>query len=292
MKYKYKASIIIPTFNRFKLLCMTLDSLSNQSVDKNDYEVIIIDDGSTDATKDILKLYSNKLNLKYFFQENLGYRAAATRNKGIKMSASEICIFIDSGILLASKAIEEHLKYHEKFGICAVIGYVYGYDEYNENREKLLILQIDPHKIDEYIPLIIKNNILDLREKIFREIGYDMQNWPAPWVIFWSCNISIKHEILVKIGMFDEAYNTWGGEDTDLGIALHVNKIPIRFNPKIETVHFPHDKFKPSITDIELKRRTLNKKKYMYRKFGLPEIKTWFDIDTMNLNRYLLNDKR
>lgn len=131
-----KASIIIPTYNRATLLEKTLLSILNQSVTLDEIEVIICDDGSSDNTKNIVKKFKNKLRIHYVFQEDRGFRAAAARNLGIKKTNSPICVFIDSGILLSSKAIENHIISHERHDKnVAVIGYVYGFDDYSRNDE-------------------------------------------------------------------------------------------------------------------------------------------------------------
>ena len=66
-------SIIIPTFNRSNIITKTLDSILVQSY--SDYEVIIVDDGSTDNTQDIILSYKSKFsNLKYFKQEKSNHK--------------------------------------------------------------------------------------------------------------------------------------------------------------------------------------------------------------------------
>lgn len=87
-------SIIVPTYNRGGVLRECIDSLFNQTYPSNKYEVIVINDGSTDGTESFLKEYSiKKQSLKYYSQQNLG--AAAARNLGIEKSIGEILCFID-----------------------------------------------------------------------------------------------------------------------------------------------------------------------------------------------------
>lgn len=83
-------SVIIPTFNRAEPLTRTVDSVLSQSF--KDFELIIIDDGSTDNTKQVLSSYSGKL--QYHHQENKGICSA--RNAGALMASGAFLIFLDS----------------------------------------------------------------------------------------------------------------------------------------------------------------------------------------------------
>ena len=84
-------SVIIPTFNRAKFISSAIESVVNQVF--TDFELIIIDDGSTDNTKDIVTYYNND-KLKYYFQENK--ERSAARNKGIELSTGKYICFLDS----------------------------------------------------------------------------------------------------------------------------------------------------------------------------------------------------
>lgn len=84
-------SVIIPTYNRKNFLKIAIDSVLNQTYDN--YELIIVDDGSTDNTKNFIKDQKNP-KLKYYFQQNQG--PALARNLGIKKAKKEFVCFLDS----------------------------------------------------------------------------------------------------------------------------------------------------------------------------------------------------
>ena len=111
---KIKISVIIPTFNRNNLLKKSLKSLSEQSLNRNEYEVIICDDGSYESAVTIVKEFENKLNIKYCYHSNKGYRVALARNEGIYLAKGEICAFIDYGMIVIPEFLENHLKLHKK----------------------------------------------------------------------------------------------------------------------------------------------------------------------------------
>lgn len=86
-----RVSVIIPTYNRENYVVKALDSVLNQKF--KDYEIIVVDDGSTDDTKKIvINKYGHRL--RYIYQENSGVSAA--RNTGIKVAKGEWLAFLDS----------------------------------------------------------------------------------------------------------------------------------------------------------------------------------------------------
>jgi glycosyltransferase involved in cell wall biosynthesis len=88
-----KASVIIPVYNEERVVGECLDSLKNQTL--KDFEIILIDDGSTDKTKDILTSYSTTShNIKVFSQAHNG--PAQARNLGASHASSSILVFVDA----------------------------------------------------------------------------------------------------------------------------------------------------------------------------------------------------
>ncbi len=85
-------SIIIPTYNRSESLPLAVKSVQDQT--RDNWELIIIDDGSGDSTQEVLKGYLNDDRIKYYFQENQGVSVA--RNSGAKLATGDYLIFLDS----------------------------------------------------------------------------------------------------------------------------------------------------------------------------------------------------
>lgn len=86
-------SIIIPTFNAAKNIRKCLDSILNQTF--SDFEVLVINDGSTDETENILEEYSSKFsNIRVFNFSNSG--VGISRRRGISLAQGEYLIFVDS----------------------------------------------------------------------------------------------------------------------------------------------------------------------------------------------------
>lgn len=105
-------SVVIPIYNSSKFIMKTLSSLDKQSF--RNYEIIMINDGSTDNSMDILKSYSiNKNNVILYDQKNSGVSAA--RNKGIELANGEFVTFLDSDDIYAPTFLEKMLaKQNEK----------------------------------------------------------------------------------------------------------------------------------------------------------------------------------
>ena len=86
-------SIIVPVYNRAGEIEEFLSSFSDQD-SKTGFEIIIVDDGSTDELQEVLDSYAAKLKIRYFYQQNQGPGAA--RNRGMSEAAGELMVFIDS----------------------------------------------------------------------------------------------------------------------------------------------------------------------------------------------------
>jgi len=109
-------SVIIPTYNRADLVCNAIKSVLNQTF--KDVEIIIVDDGSTDDTREKIKKFKDKIH--YFYQENKG--ASAAQNKGIELSKGKwISILASDDIWLPRKLelqLEALNRLGDEFGAC------------------------------------------------------------------------------------------------------------------------------------------------------------------------------
>jgi glycosyltransferase involved in cell wall biosynthesis len=106
------ASVIIPTHNRKESLVKTLTSLSNQSLSTDYYEVIVVDDGSTDRTGEIQD-FKYPYSINYIYQLNQG--SAKARNNGALAARGRFLIFIDDDILVEPDYISGLLQIHNHY---------------------------------------------------------------------------------------------------------------------------------------------------------------------------------
>ena len=99
-----KLSIIIPLYNKEKYIHRCLDSLIHQDISLNEYEIIIVDDGSTDSSYSIAKNYVEKhVHVHLFRQKNGG--AGAARNKGLEKASGDYVYFLDADDYIAGNVL-------------------------------------------------------------------------------------------------------------------------------------------------------------------------------------------
>ncbi len=173
-------SLIIPTFNRAKELSKAIDSIINQSLDN--WNLIIVDDGSTDNTKDEIQKYLVTDKIKYVYQQHSGVSVA--RNHGIKLAASDHIIFLDSDDKLYPNLIHDLTKIDFK-----------NYD--------LIFWEIKKYLGKS--TSIIKPQKL---EKIYHRLEAN----------FLSGSVCYRKEILVNVGGFDP--NIKFGENFEMGMRI------------------------------------------------------------------------
>lgn len=111
-------SVIIPVYNRQDTISISLNSLINQSY--NNFEVIIIDDGSYDSTSRVIEKYlESDIRFKYIYQDNSG--VAIARNKGLELATGNYVCFLDSDDYYESKFLEkmyEKIKENHENEVC------------------------------------------------------------------------------------------------------------------------------------------------------------------------------
>lgn len=189
MEKRPKVSVIIPTYNRKDYVTEAIDSVLNQTY--KDFEVIVVDDGSTDGTGEILKeKYRNKI--RYFYKENGG--CASARNYGIRNALGKYIAFLDSDDKYLPKKLEDQvgiLEENKQYGFVSSDIIILG------NKRQYLFKTIRPDK---------NGNIA----------------YPLFMFTFFSlCASMFKKSCFDKAGYFNETmrYN----EDTDMLLRVGVN---------------------------------------------------------------------
>lgn len=112
-----KITIIIPAYNQGCYIADALNSILNQSF--NNYEIIIVDDGSTDTTKAVVASYLTDERVSYIYQKNSG--VASARNKGISMARGEYLCFLDADDELLPGSFQKRIAFFEAFPIFDVL---------------------------------------------------------------------------------------------------------------------------------------------------------------------------
>ncbi len=172
-----KVSVIIPTYNREKLITKTVESVLAQTY--KDYEIIIVDDGSTDQTKEALKPYLSQSHIHYLYQKN--QKQAKARNTGIKHSVGENIAFLDSDDLWDPKKLELQVEVLEEK---PRIGMVYS----NQS-----IMANDFHQEKQkYPPGILRSGF------IFKDLLLRKYYCSTPTIL-------VRRTVLDDVGLLDES---------------------------------------------------------------------------------------
>jgi GT2 family glycosyltransferase/glycosyltransferase involved in cell wall biosynthesis len=209
-KKQPRISVILPTFNRAKFLMSSLQSLINQGIPKEDYEVIVIDDGSQDNTHDICMNFSSNLPLRYYYQENSGISVA--KNHGISVSSGNILFFFDDDDVASQNLLYEHLMIHERNPEenSAVLGYTTWHPSLRITEVMHFITDIGQYLF----------SYKDLEDGQILDFRY-----------FWGGRTSCKKSFLLKYGIFNEQFR-FGSEDIELGYRLSKHGLKVIYNRK------------------------------------------------------------
>ncbi len=182
---KSKVSVIIPTFNRSIYVLDAIRSVLDQSYEN--IEILVIDDGSTDGTKEELASLVEKGAIHYIYQENQGRSAA--RNRGISLATGNYLAFLDSDDLLESGTL---IKQVEFLARNPEMGLVHGgYSKFDDSK---------------------------------KDLGYRNPSWFSGWIypkllLMWTTllaipTVMVPRQVLNEVGGFDESL--YIGEDLDL----------------------------------------------------------------------------
>lgn len=194
--------IVIPTYNRAQALRICLEHLEKQSW--TDFEVIVVDDGSTDSTPQQMEQYLSKgaLRLRYFRQENSG--PARARNFAISLTQSPLCLIIGDDIFASTDFVKTHLRFHQENPDLYVAGL--GLTRWSESGQTV-------------------TPFMRWLDESGTQFSYhDLLAGTAPnWKHFYTSNLSLKMEVL-RENPFNETFTraAWFMEDLELGYRLEV----------------------------------------------------------------------
>jgi glycosyltransferase involved in cell wall biosynthesis len=191
-------SVIIPSFNRAPIINRAVQGVLDQTF--QDFEILIVDDGSSDNTKEILQAFTSDNRIKYIFQNNAGVCSA--RNTGAKQATAEFLVFLDSDDTVEKSWLEDfyHLAIQNKHWLFCSMKIV------KPDSREYLVSALDPYKNGK-----IKGNSI-----------------PGSW--------AIRKDIFFKVGMFDE--NVKFGENVELRFRLDKEKLALGIIDKYNFTYF------------------------------------------------------
>ena len=222
-------SVVIPTYNRLPILQKCLVAMERQIFTDSkvtDYEIILVDDGSSDRT--LAWLAENRANLphvKVIEQNHQG--AAAARNLGVKSAAGDTIVFIDSDLVVT-----------ETFLQCHADALLKGEGDLNSDR------------LFTYGAVINTNNFENPTSE-----PYKITDFSAAY--FATGNVAIARKWLDEAGLFDTGFQLYGWEDLELGVRLKKLNLKLIKCPEAVGYHW-HPAFNleqiPQMIEREIER--------------------------------------
>ena len=223
-------SVIIPSYNGKKELPAVLQNLFRQNLSKQNFEVIVIDDGGFDGTGKILKeqAFLKKMNFKYIYfprkkkrrRGDHRFRAGPARNLGVKQAEGAGLVFLDSDILVGEGYLKSALKALERHNVIQ-------HPRFHLKRKA----PTEYSKINPVAHTFVRGN--GYWEKFYAD-GKNWNNKRLPWKYVSTNSLCLKKELFKKAGRFRRNYTCYGFEDTDLGWRLyqmgrkfHLNDFPV-----------------------------------------------------------------
>lgn len=209
-------SVIIPTYNRASPLRRLLEALAQQTYPSEKWEVIVVDDGSTDSTSEEVAARKYPFRLRCFGQSNLG--AVAARNLGARQSSADVLVFLDDDVVVEPRYIACLANEHERYDRAVIMGTFKPY----------ITAQNPPFRA------ICANNEL-------ADVG--LGDWgTASFTECVSHNLSIRLEHFLAIGMFqDPSHGQWPNwDDIDLAYRAYQAGFSFRRLPEAVGCHIDY----------------------------------------------------
>ncbi len=208
-------SVVIPTYNRAACLEQTLEALAACRCDPPRFEVIVIDDGSTDGTREVLDrcLSAGKLDLRFRTQANS--RPASARNHGTRLAWADLVLYLGDDTIPEPSLVRAHYRLHEASpGRVAVVGYT------------------------PYHPSLGRDPFLFFLQEMGHQFGYGLIEDPddLPFNFVYSSNLSVPRELLGD-GPFNEAIRAAAWEDVELGLRLKERGVRVLYEPLAVAYH-------------------------------------------------------
>jgi len=208
---KLKLSVIMATYNRAETIPVTLRHLAEQELDPADYELIVIDDGSSDDTRAVVHEWIPRLPFRVTYLHHSNHGPGYSQNRGLEVARAPIVLLMADDIFMSPQALRLHLAMHEAHPGQEVA--VFGLVKQSPTLDGSVFLRTwDPFGF---------RSLAGLQE--------------LPYYRFGACNVSAKREFVMRYGPFREQRGRGGPlahEDAELGSQLARGGLRILFCPE------------------------------------------------------------
>ena len=206
-------TIQLCTYNRAALLGRVLEACFDQTAPGDQYEVVLVNDGSPDDTPAVIERARRIATCRFTVINQANAGLARARNAGIAQATGERIAFIDDDVLPTPVFVAEHLRSDARHGDVVVRGAVINTESFDA------------------LPVPV----------------WSLKNYSANW--FWTSNVSVRRSRLDAAGgRFDESFSEYGWEDIELGLRLRELGAKAVFNKLAVAFHY---KPRPKGTNVD-----------------------------------------
>lgn len=217
-----KASVVIPTYNRLYLLKKCLPAILDQTIPRHEYEVIVVDNCSSDDTQMYMQDMSKKYSNVHYIRSDVNEGLVSSRNKGIMKARNEVIIFLDNDNVACREFIESHINCHRIHGAehISVTGNPCFPDEIISSTNFGRFLQ------SRYLGCRSKKEVkkIDLANLSYKH--------------FAGLSSSVKKDDLMEVGLFDKDFRFYGGDDEYMGYCLQKIGVRLVFCEQARSFHY------------------------------------------------------
>ena len=273
-------SVIIPTYNREKLIGRAIKSVLNQSF--SDFEIIVIDDGSKDTTKGVVNSFKDQ-RIKYIYQENK--ERSAARNNGIRNATGEWICFLDSDDYVKPNFL---FNLHNEISKNNVDCYLTGHTKKFNNKVEVSIKDPLP-EVDYVVDYCLTNNetiptcSLITRRSIFLTHNFDerFSNWEDTYLYL----ILLSNYKYKSLRLYDYVWVL----HEESGNVINEHKLELQFIEKylftINDLFLKHGnelKIRGDKSSLKKQYIRMKLKMFFYRAYLKNEVKLMFAILKMH----------
>ena len=214
-----QVSVVIPTYNRLGRLRHVISALEQQEFPAEEYEIVVVSDGSSDGTEDYLNGLRPEKNVRCFSQANQG--PAAARNFGVDKAIGEYVVFIDDDVVAQPPLLAEHMRAHREAG-----------------REVVVFGPLLSPEDFDMAPWVRWEQ--EMLMKQYRALLAGL--WQPSARQFYTGNASLRRSHILAAGGFDESFRR--AEDVELAYRLAKRGLDFVFNMEAVGMHFAERSFR------------------------------------------------
>jgi len=203
-------SVVMPTYDEPERLQAALRRLSSQEYPPQEVEIVVIDDASPrppcKQLGDLVQPFSLRL-----IRQTVNQGRARARNAGLRAARGELIVFLDSDMTVEPGFLRAHADLHRNHPQTVAIGHI---------------------RFDSNLPSNCLTRYIETRGVHRLAPGE-----PVPFKCFVTGNSSMRRDLLLEVGLFDEDFTAYGGEDLELGYRLHRQGVAFRYLPEAMSWH-------------------------------------------------------